>query len=202
MYVSEGDTPVISLLSCHTISRLQNSRFFFLKISKEIGKAWRKSLTRAKREPQTPVGRLASLPSLTLGFQPRSRPFVWLLTLTWIRKNTDRFAVYTIRVNKKEESFCSRSSRFRRSPLTPALDFVAKKKNARDCSKSFDKLSYLPPQKRLLSPCRVDVSSTSSSPERIDGLWVVYGSYIRYIEWWSNDNYCRFSCYHVLCSHQ
>ena len=28
--------------------RLQNSRFF-LKISKEIGKAWRKSLTRAKR---------------------------------------------------------------------------------------------------------------------------------------------------------
>ena len=24
---------------------LQNSRFFFLKISKEIGKAWRKSLT-------------------------------------------------------------------------------------------------------------------------------------------------------------
>ena len=30
------------------VSRLQNSRFF-LKISKEIGKAWRKSLTRAKR---------------------------------------------------------------------------------------------------------------------------------------------------------
>ena len=28
--------------------RLQNSRFF-LKISKEIGKVWRKSLTRAKR---------------------------------------------------------------------------------------------------------------------------------------------------------
>ena len=26
--------------------RLQNSRFFFLKITKEIGKAWRKSLTR------------------------------------------------------------------------------------------------------------------------------------------------------------
>ena len=30
-------------------NRLENSRFFFLKISKEIGKAWRKSLTRAKR---------------------------------------------------------------------------------------------------------------------------------------------------------
>ena len=65
--------------------RLQKSRFFFLKISKEIGKAWRKSLTRAKRASLTPVGRvrrdkktlfLASLPSLTPRFQPRSRPFV------------------------------------------------------------------------------------------------------------------------------
>ena len=37
--------------------RLQNSRFF-LKISKEIGKAWRKSLTREAREPHTPVGRV------------------------------------------------------------------------------------------------------------------------------------------------
>ena len=35
--------------------RLQNSRFFFLKISKEIGKAWRKSLTRAKRASLTNV---------------------------------------------------------------------------------------------------------------------------------------------------
>ena len=33
--------------------RLQNSRFFFSKISKEIGKAWRKSLTRAKRASLT-----------------------------------------------------------------------------------------------------------------------------------------------------
>ena len=66
--------------------RLQKSRFFFfLKISKEIGKAWRKSLTRAKRASLTPVGRVrrdkktlfsASLPSLTPRFQPRSRPFV------------------------------------------------------------------------------------------------------------------------------
>ena len=32
--------------------RLQNSRFF-LKISKEIGKAWRRSLTRAKRASLT-----------------------------------------------------------------------------------------------------------------------------------------------------
>ena len=37
-------------------SRLQNNRFF-LKISKEIGKAWRKSLKREAREPHTPVRR-------------------------------------------------------------------------------------------------------------------------------------------------
>ena len=35
--------------------RLQNSRVFFLKISKEIGKAWRKSLTRAKREKKNRI---------------------------------------------------------------------------------------------------------------------------------------------------
>ena len=32
--------------------------FFFLKISKEIGKAWRKSLARFARDPHTPVGRV------------------------------------------------------------------------------------------------------------------------------------------------
>ena len=37
--------------------RLQNSRFF-LKVSKEIGKAWRKSLKREPREPLTPVKRV------------------------------------------------------------------------------------------------------------------------------------------------
>ena len=35
-----------------------------------------------------------SLPSLALCFQRRSRPFVWLQARTWIRKNTDCFAVY------------------------------------------------------------------------------------------------------------
>ena len=57
---------------------------FFLKISKEIGKAWRKeSYAREARELHTPVGPvrrvkkiLASLPSLALCFQPRSRAFV------------------------------------------------------------------------------------------------------------------------------
>ena len=43
--------PVAFWVDCKTVS-------FFLKISKEIGKAWRKSLTRAKREPHTPVGRV------------------------------------------------------------------------------------------------------------------------------------------------
>ena len=37
---------------------------------------------------------LASLPSLALCFQPHSRPYVWLLARTWIRKNMDCFAVY------------------------------------------------------------------------------------------------------------
>ena len=37
---------------------------------------------------------LASLPSLALWCQPHSRPFVWLLARTWIRKNKDCFTVY------------------------------------------------------------------------------------------------------------
>ena len=82
----------ITFLQSTVCVRLQNSRFF-LKISKEIGKACRKSLTRAKRD-------LASLPSLALCFQPRSRPFVWLLARTWIRKTTDCFAVYVCAKNR------------------------------------------------------------------------------------------------------
>ena len=61
-------------------SRLQNSRFFFLKISKGIGKALPRSCSREARAPY---------------FQALSRPFVWLLARTWIRKNTDYFAVYS-----------------------------------------------------------------------------------------------------------
>ena len=45
-------------------------------------KAWCKSPTRAKRAS---LARLART--------PRSRPFVWLLARTWIRKNTNCFAV-------------------------------------------------------------------------------------------------------------
>ena len=82
---------------------LQKSRVF-LKISKEISKAWWKSLIRAKRAS----GRVrrekkkTSLPCLALCFQPCSRPFVWLLVRTWIRKNTNCFVVY----GNKEERKC------------------------------------------------------------------------------------------------
>ena len=65
---------------------------FFLKISKEIGKARRKSLTRA---------------NLALCFKPRSTPFVWLLARTWIRKNTDCFAVYKFRDPRAEDKTSS-----------------------------------------------------------------------------------------------
>ena len=60
--------------SRHTVifyPRLQNSRVFF---SKSVKKSVKRGVF------------LASLPSLALCFQPRSRPFVWLLARTWIRK--------------------------------------------------------------------------------------------------------------------
>ena len=46
------DWNAFSWLDCKTVG-------FFLKISKEIGKAWRTSLTREAREPHTPVGRVS-----------------------------------------------------------------------------------------------------------------------------------------------
>ena len=68
---------------------------FFLKISKEIGKAWRKSITCAKRasltRPTGVWGERKKPPSLTLCFQPHSRPFVWMLARTWIRKKKGLF---------------------------------------------------------------------------------------------------------------
>ena len=72
--------------------RLQISRFFFfLKISKEIGKACRKSL----REPHTPV--LASLPRSRSLFSASFQTFCLTARAlrTWIRKNTDCLAVYS-----------------------------------------------------------------------------------------------------------
>ena len=83
-----------------------------------------------------PVRRLASFPSLTL-------PLSLVPDLLF---DCSRLP-YTVRVSKKEEGFRPRSSQLRRLPLTRALDLATQKKNTRDCSKSFDKLSYLPPQK-------------------------------------------------------
>ena len=68
-------------------SRLQNSRFF---LSKSVKKSVKRGVWGARKKNVF----LASLPSLALCFQPCSRPFVWLLARTWIRKNMDCFAVY------------------------------------------------------------------------------------------------------------
>ena len=46
-------------------NRLQNSRGFFLKISKEIGKAWRKSLEREARERKASPPVSLSVPDLS-----------------------------------------------------------------------------------------------------------------------------------------
>ena len=72
-WLRQTDTtfPNIVGLDCKTVG------FFFLKISKEIGKAWRKGLTRAKCASERKN-------NLALCFQPRPRPFVWLLARTWI----------------------------------------------------------------------------------------------------------------------
>ena len=61
----------LSFVDCKTVG-------FFLKISKEIGKARRKeSYThKACEAREVFLVFLASLPSLALCFQPRSRPFV------------------------------------------------------------------------------------------------------------------------------
>ena len=44
---------VDDVVQVHQTVIMQNSRFFFFKISQELGKAWRKSLKRAKRASLT-----------------------------------------------------------------------------------------------------------------------------------------------------
>ena len=44
---------VDEVVQVHQTVIMQNSRFFFFKISQELGKAWRKSLKRAKRASLT-----------------------------------------------------------------------------------------------------------------------------------------------------
>ena len=84
----------------YDMTRLQNSRFFS-KISKEIGKAWRKSLARLEREPHTPVGRVRR-EKKNLPVSPLSRSLFsalfqtfWLTARAYLNtQNTDCFAVY------------------------------------------------------------------------------------------------------------
>ena len=73
------------------------------KISKEIGKVWRKSLTRAKRACEA-RGKLflASLPSLALCFQPRSRPFC-LTARAYL--NTQKYGLFCSLVIKRQSNF-------------------------------------------------------------------------------------------------
>ena len=156
MYVSEGDTPVISLLSCHTISRLQNSRVFFSKsVKKSVKRGVRVLRARSARASHARRACEAREKKRIFSVSPQSHsPFsasfqtFCLTARAYLNtQNTDCSVIYSIRVNKKEEGFRPRSSRLRRSPLTRSLDLVIQKENRRDCSKFFDKLSYLPPQK-------------------------------------------------------
>ena len=72
----------------------KNSRFFFSKsVKKSVKRGVRVLRARSARASHALRAR-EKLPSLALCFQPCSRPFVWLLARTWIRKNTDCFAVY------------------------------------------------------------------------------------------------------------
>ena len=64
----------------------------------ELPVARLKRVIQLKFMPKRPSVFLASLPSLALCFQPRSSPFVWLLSHTWICKNTDCFAVSSTRL--------------------------------------------------------------------------------------------------------
>ena len=94
---------------------LQNSRFFFLKISKEIGKAWRKILTREKRASLTrPVSLFvfSLVPDLL---------FDCSRVHTWIRNHTDCFAVYK-RANSPNPPSSNLNGRpFVNVPLKPIM---------------------------------------------------------------------------------
>ena len=85
------NSPYLCVFKYVRVCRLQNSRFFFSKsVKKSVKRGVRVLRARSARASHA---HRASLPSLALCFQPHSRPFVWLLARTWIRKNTDCFAV-------------------------------------------------------------------------------------------------------------
>ena len=69
--------------ACNFKNRLQNRWFFF-------SKSVKKSVKSGVRALRTRSARV----SHALCFQPRSRPVVWLLAHTGIRKNTDCFTIY------------------------------------------------------------------------------------------------------------
>ena len=82
------------VLDCKTVGFLSKS------VKKSVKRGVR--VLRARSARASYAGRACearekkSLPSLALCFQPRSRPFFWLLARTWIRKNKDCFAVYKV----------------------------------------------------------------------------------------------------------
>ena len=80
------------------LHRLQNSFFLSKSVKKSVKRGVRVLRARSARasHARRACEARASLPSLALCFQPRSRPFVWLLARTWIRKNKDCFAVYVL----------------------------------------------------------------------------------------------------------
>ena len=78
---------VAATLDCKTVG------FFSKSVRKSVKRGVRVLHARSARALHAPRA-CEVFPSLTLRIQPRSRPFVWLLALTWIRKNTDCFAVY------------------------------------------------------------------------------------------------------------
>ena len=78
----------------YDMTRLQNSRFFS-KISKEIGKAWRKSLARLEREPHTRVRReKKNLPVFPLSRSLFSALFqtFWLIARAYL--NTQKYGLF------------------------------------------------------------------------------------------------------------
>ena len=103
------------------------------------------SYAREARGPHSPYGvwgERASFPSLAHCFHPRSRPLIWLLARTWIRKNTDCFTVYLI-----EDLFSiSRNhlpARTRENPQRFSPVFTVYDKSGSDCQQGKDTLTLL-----------------------------------------------------------
>ena len=88
-------------VSC-SLHRLQNTRVFFSKsVKKSVKRAVRVLRTRSARASLQGVRGKSVSPQVSLSvFSLVPDPFVWLLAHTWIRKNTDCFAVYSLHLKK------------------------------------------------------------------------------------------------------